>query len=162
MRVNNVSRLEWAALLMVLLIAFVLRFGWVGVNSFAFDEARLSLIALKMARGGEFATLGMPSSVSVPNLPAAAWIYALPYWFSTDPLIATWFTGLLSLLTVFGVWWLARRWGAWTGISAALFMAASPYAVLYSRSIWAQNLLAPLALAWGYSAYIGLTASQSR
>jgi len=33
---------------------------------------------------------------------------------------------------------------------------------LYSRSIWAQNLLAPLALAWGYSAYIGLTASQSR
>jgi Dolichyl-phosphate-mannose-protein mannosyltransferase len=141
---------------LILLLAAWLRFGWSGVNSFAFDEARLSLISLDMARGGEFAALGMPSSVGVPNLPAAAWIYAIPYLFSTDPLVATQFTGFLSLGAVFGVWLLARRgWGAWAGMAAALYMATSPYSVLYSRSIWAQNLLPVLALAWGWAGFIG-------
>ena len=58
---RRVSGVEWLALLAVLALAAALRLGWMGVNSFAFDEARLSLIALKMARGGEFASLGMPS-----------------------------------------------------------------------------------------------------
>jgi len=31
---------------------------------------------------------------------------------------------------------------------AALYLAAHPYAVLYGRSIWAQNLLIPLAVGW--------------
>jgi 4-amino-4-deoxy-L-arabinose transferase-like glycosyltransferase len=154
---QSVSRIEWLALGAILALAALLRFGWVGVNSFAFDEARLSLISLRMARGGEFATLGMPSSAGVPNFPGAAWIFALPYALSTDPLIATWFVGLLSLLCVIGGWWLARRaWGAWAGLLAALYLAASPYAVLYARSIWAQNLLVPLALAWLGTAYLAL------
>ncbi len=162
MRVDTQARhtgfLSGIALIFVLLLAGLLRFGWAGVSSFAFDEARLSLISLAMARGGQFAFLGMPSSVGVPNLPAAAWIFALPYALSPDPLLATLFAGLLSLLAVVGVWWLARdAWGGWAGIVAALFMAASPYSVLYARSIWAQNLLAPLAVLWGIAAYYAVT-----
>ncbi len=156
MRLKSSRIFEALAILSILLLAAWLRFGWPGVNSFAFDEARLSLISLDMARGGEFAALGMPSSVGVPNLPAAAWIYAIPYLFSTDPLVATQFTGLLSLGAVFGVWLLARRgWGAWAGLAAVLNMATSPYSVLYSRSIWAQNLLPVLALAWGWAGFLG-------
>ena len=79
------------ALLLILLLAAGLRLGWAGVNSFGLDEARLSLIALDMARGGQFAQVGMPSSVGVPNLPAAAWVFSLPYLVSPDPLIATQF-----------------------------------------------------------------------
>lgn len=148
---------ETITLVAILTLAAALRFGWLGVNSFAFDEARLSLIALPMARGGAFATLGMPSSAGVPNLPAAAWIFALPYAISTDPLVATGFVGLVSLALVAGAWWLARRvWGAWAGIVTALYLGASPYSVLYARSIWAQNLLPPLALVWLWSGYVAL------
>jgi hypothetical protein len=126
------------------------------VNSFAFDEARLSLIALDMARGGNFATVGMPSSVGVSNLPGAAWIYSIPYWISPDPLAATQFTALLSLGAVVATWALARHvWGVWAGLAAALFLAASPYAVLYSRSVWAQNLLPVLGIIWAWTAYLG-------
>ncbi len=148
--------LEILALIAILALAAGLRFGWPGVSSFAFDEARLSLIALDMARGGQFATLGMPSSVGVPNLPASAWIYALPYALSPDPLFATQFTALLSLLSVFGLWLLVRiNWGTWPALIAALFLAASPYSVLYGRSVWAQNLLSPLAVVWMWTAYLG-------
>lgn len=151
---KHLQRWERLALPGVLALAALLRFGWPGVNSFAFDEARLSLISLRMARAGEFAGLGMPSSARVPNLPAAAWIYALPYAVSPDPLAATLFTGALSLLAVALVWWLARRaWGSLPALPVALFLAASPYAVLYSRSIWAQDLLPALAALWLWSAW---------
>ncbi|MBZ0303089.1 MAG: glycosyltransferase family 39 protein [Anaerolineae bacterium] len=153
--------LQYIPLVAILLLAGLLRLGWPGVNSFAFDEARLSLISLDMARGGQFAALGMPSSVGVPNLPAAAWVYSLPYVLSPDPLLATQFTGVLSLLTVAGTWGLARRaWGVWAATVAALLLAASPYAVLYSRSIWAQDLLPVLGLAWAWTAFLG--AAQGR
>lgn len=149
---------EALAVLVILLLATTLRLGWPGVNSFAFDEAHLSLIALNMAQEGAIARVGMPSSAGVPNLPAAAWVFSLPYLFSTDPLVATQFTGLLSSLMVAGVWWLARRvWGTWAGLVAALFLAASPYSVLYARNIWAQDLLPLLALAWGWTAFLAAT-----
>lgn len=49
---------------------------------------------------------------------------------------------------------LARAaWGAWAGVAAALFLAASPFAVLYSRSIWAQDLLPVLGIVWAAAAY---------
>ncbi|HLV34914.1 MAG TPA: glycosyltransferase family 39 protein [Spirillospora sp.] len=148
--------IEILTLIPILLLAAALRFGWPGVNSFAFDEARVSLIALDMARGGHFATVGMPSSVGIPNFPAATWIYSLPYFISPDPLVATQFTALLSVGAVLATWALARRvWGAGAGLAAALFLVASPYAVLYSRSIWAQNLLPVIGIAWAWTAYLG-------
>lgn len=110
-----------------------------------------------MARGGEFVMAGQPSSVDIPFFPASVWLYALPYAISPDPLVATGFTSAVSLLAVVGVWALARRWGAWAGLVAALYMATSPYAVFYGRSIWQPNLLAPLALAWASAAYTGAT-----
>jgi hypothetical protein len=153
---SPIRRGEWIALGLILLLGAALRLGWPGVNSFAYDEARLSHIALQMARGEAFAAVGMPSSTGVPNLPAAAWIFALPYAISADPLAATLFVGLVNLTAVAGLWALARvGWGRWAGLSAALFLGTSPFAVLYSRNIWSQNLLVPLAVAWLGTAILG-------
>ncbi len=151
------SYFDWIGLALIIVLGAILRFGWMGVTSFAFDEARLSLISLNMAQNGQFAFLGMPSSVGVPNLPAAAWIFAIPYALSTDPQFASAFAGLCSLLGVIGVWWLVRHaWGSWAALTAALFLATAPFSVLYSRSVWAQNLLPPLAVAWAATAYIAI------
>lgn len=154
---KSVSKPELLALLVILALAAVLRFAYPGVNSFAGDEAHISLDALRMARGGEFVMAGQPSSVDIPFFPASVWLFALPYAVSPDPQVATWYVSLISLGTVAGVWWLARRWGAWAGLVAALYMAASPYAVFYGRSIWQPNLLAPLALLWATAGYLGMT-----
>lgn len=149
---------EIVALAGVLALAALLRMGWPGVNSFSFDEARLSLMALHMARQGEFARLGMQSSTGVPNFPAAVWIFALPYRLSTDPLVATLSVGLLGTLTVAGLWWLARQaWGPWAALSAALLFAASPFAILYSRSIWSQDLLPSLAVLWAVAGVVSVS-----
>ncbi len=154
---TRISKSELIALLAILLLAAALRFAYPGVSSFAMDEAHISLDALRMARGGEFVMAGQPSSVDIPFFPASVWLFALPYAVSPDPLLATGFVSLISLSAVVGVWALARRWGAVVGLIAALYLAASPFAVFYGRSIWQPNLLAPLALAWAFCAYVGMT-----
>lgn len=156
----QITRREWVIITPVLLLAAWFRLGYVGVNSFAFDEAQLSLIALRMARAGEFASVGMTSSAGVPNMPAAAWLFALPYALSANPYLATGLVSLLSVLIVAGIWLLARQWSPLSGFCAALFLAANPYAILYGRSIWAQNLLIPLAVAWLWAVYAGKTRSR--
>ncbi len=153
---------EFLALLAILALAVFLRFAYPGVNSFAGDEAHISLDALRMARGGEFVMAGQPSSVAIPFFPASVWLFALPYALSPDPLAATWFVSGISLLAVVGVWALARRWNARAGLLAALYLAASPYAVFYGRSVWQPNLLAPLACVWAISASVGGTRHDRR
>lgn len=148
---------ETLALLLIVLLAAWLRLGWPGVNSFGFDEARVSDMALQMARDGKFAALGMQSSTGVPNFAATVWFFALPYAVSTNPLVATGLVALLNVLAVIGMWWLGRAaWGRPAGLTAALLFAASPYLVFYGRSIWSQNLLAPLAVLWAVAIVAGL------
>ena len=101
--------LESLALIGVLALAGILRMGWPGVNAFNFDQARVSLLALQMARRGEVPVLGIQSSAGIPNFPTTAWLFALPYRLSSDPLLATLCVGLLGTLAVAGAWWLARR-----------------------------------------------------
>jgi 4-amino-4-deoxy-L-arabinose transferase-like glycosyltransferase len=149
--------IEALGLALILLTAGVLRLGWVGVHSFGYDEARISLSALQMARGGQFARVGMPSSTGVPNPPGFVWLMALPFALSPDPLVASLFIGALGVLTTLGVWYLARHaWGPWSALAAGLLMASSPFAVFYSRSIWSQDLMAPLAVLGAWLAVAGV------
>ena len=155
--------LEKVILTVILLWAAVLRLGWVGINSFSFDEARVSGLALRMARAADFAELGMQSSTGVPNFPGAVWLFAIPYALSRDPLVATLFAGLISTLAVWGIWWLARQlWGSWVSLGVALLFTAAPFIVFYSRSIWSQNLLAPLAILWAVTAVHGISRGDGR
>jgi uncharacterized membrane protein len=76
---------------------------------------------------------------------------------STNPRVAIAFTGLLNVLAIAGIWWLAREaWGKWSGFCAALLFASSPYLVFYGRSIWSQDLLAPFAVLWAITAVVGI------
>ncbi|MEM8860691.1 MAG: glycosyltransferase family 39 protein, partial [Chloroflexota bacterium] len=145
-------------LIVIILIGAIFRFGWHGVHSFSFDEARVSQIALKMVYEGEFARLGMQSSVGVPNFPATVWLYAIPYAiFGPNVQTATWFTGFVSLLAIPAVYQLGRwRWGNWGGLSAAALFALSPFMLVYGRNIWSQNFLAPLTVFWLYAGYRGI------
>jgi 4-amino-4-deoxy-L-arabinose transferase-like glycosyltransferase len=144
-------------LIVILGLAALLRLGWPGIHSFGYDEARISLLALQMARGGQFASVGMVSSVGFPNPPGFVWLMALPYALSRDPLAASLLIGALNVLAVWGVWGLARRaWGPWAALAAGLLMASSPFAVFYSRSIWSQDLLAPLAVLWALAGVRGV------
>lgn len=129
-------------MLLILWIAAYMRFGAAGITEFKRDEATLSRLALDLVTGDHIPYLGIGSSVGFPNTPISVYLMALPYLLSANPLIATLFVGSLNWLAVAVVWKMTRRYfgrvaAAWGG----LFYAVSPWAVIYSRKIWAQDLL---------------------
>ncbi len=145
----------WAALALLTLLGAALRLAWLDLAPFGFDQARVSALALEMARGGRLAATGMQSSAGVPNLPATVWVFALFYRLCSDPFFATGCVAMLNALGVLALGWLAgRAWGPTAGLVAAAVWAASPWAIFFSRSIWAQDLLPPLAILWACCGYL--------
>ncbi len=144
--------LEGAAVAGIILLAAVLRMGWPGLTEFKADEARLYVLALEMSQG-QLALRGISSSVGFPNFPMSVWLYSLPLFVWPHPYAATLFTGLLNTVSLLGAYWLVRRyWGRTAAFAALLMLAVSPWAIIYSRKIWAQNLLPLFTMLWGMSA----------
>jgi 4-amino-4-deoxy-L-arabinose transferase-like glycosyltransferase len=151
-----IRRGEWAALAVLLLLAAALRLGAPGVTEFKRDEANLSQRASDLVHGRGFPLLGLSSSVGVPNPPISVYLFAIPYALDDSPIAATLFIGVLNVIAVALTWWLARRYYGWrAAIVAGLLYAVSPWGILYSRKIWAQDLLPPFVVATVLTGLLG-------
>lgn len=133
---------ELALLAVVVLLAGLLRMGRPDLTEFKRDEAALYGLALNVAELRAFPLRGIGSSVGLPNTAMSVYLFALPLFLWKSPLAATLFVGALNTASVGLAFLLARRyWGGRAALIAALLYAAAPWAVIYSRKIWAQNLL---------------------
>jgi 4-amino-4-deoxy-L-arabinose transferase-like glycosyltransferase len=131
-----------SSLLAILFLAALLRLGWPALTEFKADEARLYALALDMAEFKSFALRGIGSSVGFPNFPMSVWLYAIPLLVWKHPYSATLFVAALNTLAVYVCYRLTRiYYGETAALVATLFFAVSPWAVIYSRKIWAQDLL---------------------
>lgn len=158
----SASRAEIAVFLGLLLLAAVARLALPGLTEFKADEGRLLTAALEMSKG-QFAWRGISSSVGFPNAPMSVWLFSLPLVLWRHPYAATLFTGLLSVAAVAGVYWLGRRyWGPNAAAVAGLMLAVSPWAIIFSRKIWAQNLLPAFAVAWAITAALTFVEGRPR
>ena len=131
-------------LVVVLALASFLRFWNLGAAEFKYDEARLCTLAADLVDTGILPLRGMGSSTGIDNPPLSVYLMAVPILLGHDPLIATAFVALLNVVAVLGCYGLGQRyWGRGVGLVAATLLAVSPWAVFYSRKVWAQNLLLP-------------------
>jgi hypothetical protein len=145
--VHRLRRNDLLTLFVVLFAAALVRLSDPSIVEFKLDEAWVSRLAREWVGGGPLPLTGMPSSVGVPNPPTSVYVMAIPYAFTSDPVIATMFVAVLNVVGVGLLWLLAfRYWGRTAALVAGLMYAVSPWAVLYSRKIWAQNLHTPLVL----------------
>ncbi len=147
MRIYRLTPFALLSLLLILMAAAFVRFSYPGTVEFKHDEATLSLLALDWLHGGAFPVTGMPSSVGIPNAPASVYVIALPFGLGLDALGATLFIAALNVAGVGLLWWLAYRYiGFAPALIAGLIYALNPWAILYSRKIWAQDFHTPLLL----------------
>lgn len=139
----------------ILSIALLMRFANVGVVEFFHDDAMLSTLALEMTREGVIPTTGILSSVGIPNPPISVYVMALPFALSNDPAVAISFIIALNVVGIFLMWLIARRhFGPSVALIVGLAYALNPWAILYSRKIWAQDYHTPfIILAIGLGLY---------
>jgi hypothetical protein len=150
-------RRELLLLAVLLFLATVLRLGWPTLSEFKFSEARLEALALELTREGRIPLVGVPSSAGFDHSPVSVYLYVPAFLFTTNPVPATVYGGLIGTAAVALCWWLARRWsggGHWAALLATLLFAVSPWSVAYSRKIWQVTFVPLLTLA-----FIGLLIS---
>jgi hypothetical protein len=146
-KTQPLRRFDWLTLVAILFLAAIMRLGESGIVEFRHDEAMLSLMTQDMLSGKGIPLTGIPSSVGVPNPPISVYILAIPYALSNSPLFATLFIAVLNVMGVGLLWWMARRYfGRMGAIIAGVAYAVNPWAILYSRKIWAQDFHTPLFL----------------
>lgn len=151
------SRLYWLALIAILGLGAWLRLSNLDIVEFKRDEANLSQLALNLVRGEGVPLLGIVSSVGIPNSPVSAYVLAIPYAISSSPVVATAFISLLNLIALLLLALMARRYyGNAVSLVAVLIYAVSPWAVIYSRKIWAQDMLPPFIIATVWLAVLAL------
>jgi 4-amino-4-deoxy-L-arabinose transferase-like glycosyltransferase len=147
MPLNPITRRDGWWLLFILVIAAVLRLDNIGVSEYHYDHATLSHLAQETLDTRTIATLGMITSVGIPNPPTSVYVAALAYWMSDNPLFVTGFLAALNIIGVGLLWLIAHRYfNPTAAVIAGLVYAVNPWAVFYSRGIWAQDFLTPFML----------------
>ncbi|MGQ9676445.1 MAG: hypothetical protein ACUVX1_12355 [Chloroflexota bacterium] len=146
----EVSRLwitRWGVLAAVVAVAAYSRLSYLDLVEFKGDEVAVSNLAVMLAERQHLPLVGIPSSVGIANPPAFVYLMTLPYLFTRDPALATGFIGALGILAVLACYYLTREYfGSFAAAVAGLLFAASPWAIMYSRKVWAQDVLPVFAL----------------
>jgi len=137
--------------------------GWPEITEFKRDEAALYSLALDVAEFKALPLRGIGSSVGLPNTAVSVYLFALPLFVWKSPLAATLWVGLLNTAAVALTYFFMRRYfGGRAAVLAALLYAAAPWAVIYSRKIWAQNVLPVFVVAYIFTAALAFLEARRR
>ncbi len=132
------------ALIAIMLLAAYLRLSNLDLTEFKLDEAHVCSKAAEFLASGRPPLVGIGSSVGAANPPLFIYLTAIPVSLSKNPTVIAGFIALLNVGAVLGCYLLTREYfGEKAGLIATLLFAVSPWAVFYSRKIWAQDLLPP-------------------
>ncbi|MGJ3238302.1 MAG: ArnT family glycosyltransferase [Anaerolineae bacterium] len=145
--ITPIKRRDVILLMLIVFIAGVMRFGNPSVVEFFHDDAMLATLAQEMVAGERIPLTGINSSVGIPNPPTSVYVMAIPFLFDSNPMTAIYFIMALNVIGVGLLWLITHRYfGRTAGLVAGLAYALSPWAILYSRKIWAQDFHTPFIL----------------
>ena len=148
---------EWLGLAAIVAVAAWLRYSYFGVLESQGDEAYAANLALQFVKTGKLPLAGLMSSVGVTNPPLFIYLLIPMFAINASPVFVSGCIALLSLAAVVMTWHIGRKYyGPVAGLVAGLFFAVSPWAVIYSRKIWAQDFVPVFATAtmWAVHALV--------
>ena len=162
MRLSTSPRWEGVCAGALVVLAAWLRLRHLGLAEFKADEA----IALRIGHDilhGDFRTVGLTSSSGAANPPLYVYVVAGLLAFSNSPLFATGAVAVLAVLAVALTYPLLRgRFGGGVALLGVGFFATAPWAVLYGRHLWQQDLLPIVTVALLWSLFAVLERGSSR
>jgi len=141
-------RREHALLLVILLVAAFVRLWRLDLMEFKGDEAEACRLAYHVFGdplpdgSNKFPVVGLTASVGVHNPPLFIYLVALPLACWRSPYAAVIFIAMSNVVAVWLCYCVGRRYfSQFVGLAASALFALSPWAIVFSRKIWAQDLL---------------------
>ncbi|GAB4301255.1 MAG: hypothetical protein Kow0090_16780 [Myxococcota bacterium] len=133
------------AILALLAVAAGLRFYSLDLMEFKQDEVLALSKTGEIFSSGKVPSVGLVSSVGIYNPPVFLYILALCSFLVSTPVGFALVVALGGMLAILILAYLSAVYAGRSGMVFLLILsAASPWMVIYSRKIWAQNLLLPL------------------
>lgn len=133
-----------ALLGLLILLAFGLRLLWLSDMEYNYDERKAWKMAGEMLRGERMPLVGLDSSVGIPNPPGFIVLIALFRAATHSPLWTAAIIAVLNATAIVGfLLYFRSRYDRFVVWTASFLFATTPWAVIFSRKIWAQDLLAP-------------------
>jgi len=161
-RLSTSPRLQGVCAGALVVLAAWLRLRHLGLAEFKADEA----IALRIGHDilhGDVRTVGLTSSSGAANPPLYVYVVAALLGISNNPLFATAVVGVLAVIAVALTYLVLRnRFGGTVALLSVGFFATAPWAVLYGRHLWQQDLLPIVTVALLWSLFVMLERGASR
>lgn len=128
-------------LMAIVLLACLLRFAHLSISEFKYDEAGTITEARDISLGRSFPLAGLDCSVGLPDGPLMLYLVAIPTLLSSDPTLAVAFVASLSAAAVLATYlFVAKYFDTRTALVASLLLAVNPWATLFGRKVWQENL----------------------
>lgn len=157
-RLDIRRRVSWSAVLplgllaLAIVLAVFLRTYQADMSELKMDEAGWLTIGSALLDHGKIPQIGSvdPNTLNTIGFhipPLMGDVMAIPLLVSRDAVFATMFIALLNVVAVVLLFGLTREYfGTLEGSFAALFYATGTCAIIFSRKIWSNYLLAPVAI----------------
>ncbi len=137
---------------LIFLLAFFLRAYRIDFMEFKADEALNTFLITRAHFGNPIPPGGTVSSVGILNPPLFTYLLLPITLFTVSPVWIALTIALANSLAVSSLFLIISRFYNKTiGIFASLLLCMSPWHIIFSRKIWTQNLLFPLAVLLFYS-----------
>ncbi len=131
-------------LLVVLISAFAFRVTNLDLIEFKTDEAINLFLSLRPLLGYSFPPGGTVSSIGILNPPLFNYLLFPMVAVSADPRFISFLIAVINSISIAALFLIIRRYySATLAFVTAILMAFSPWAIIYSRKIWMQDLLVP-------------------
>jgi len=130
------------------LLLLVIRLLFPDYATFINDEPQLQEILDVHLAEGKLPLIGLTGSKQIPYGPVPLWIYGILRLFGDSHTTLFYGVGFIQLATLFGLFFLLRRWSDQATATICMFPAATaPHLIYYSRLAWDNTFLLPGALA---------------
>lgn len=132
-------------LLFVFVLSLLFRITNLDLIEFKADEGINLFLASRPIFGHGFAPGGTVSSLGVTNFPLVNYLLLPLAVITKNPSNISFFIALLNSLSIVGFFIIVRKYyNPFIALTSSLLIALSPWAILFSRKIWAQDFLFPL------------------
>lgn len=137
--------------LLITIIASIFRIFSINLMEFKFDEANTLFNVNEFFIKPYIINNSGFSSIGVHNFPLFYYLIAILAIPSRDPQYITFTIALINTIMIGAFFLFARRfYGLTVSIFSSLFLALAPWSIIYSRKIWAIDLILPLLIPFFY------------
>jgi 4-amino-4-deoxy-L-arabinose transferase-like glycosyltransferase len=128
--------------ILIIILAIFLRFYKLELAEFKYDEAYFMQTAKDAVEKMQPPLVGSVSSVGTRHPAGFIYFMMLLVFISKNPLIVSSMFALLNVLGIVILYFLLKKhFSTKIALIASLFVATSPYAVIYSRKIWQPDIV---------------------